>query len=125
MKDTKKEKKKIKIDAKGKVLGRISTEIANTLRGKNTTSFAPNKSPELEVVVFNTDLLKITGNKINNKIYYKHSGYPGGIKEQKLKNLIIEDSREVLRRSVHGMLPKNKLRNVFMKNLILYRKDID
>jgi len=110
-------KKNYTIDAKGKVLGRLASEISLLLRGKRLPNFAPNKDMGVSVVVKNVDKMKITGKKFENKIYYHHSGYLGGLKEKKLKDLWEKDPGEVLRRAVFGMLPKNKLRSKMIKRL--------
>lgn len=105
------------IDATDKVLGRLATEIANFLRGKNRPDFAPNKDAGDIVLVKNVGKLKFTGRKIEQKKYYHHSGYLGGLKEMPLKKLFEKDPAEVLRKAVFGMLPKNKLRAEMIKRL--------
>ncbi|MDO8436508.1 MAG: 50S ribosomal protein L13 [bacterium] len=105
------------IDATDKVLGRLATEIANFLRGKNRPDFAPNKDGGDIVVVKNVEKLKFTGRKMEQKKYYHHSGYLGGLKEMPLKKLFEKDPAEVLRKAVFGMLPKNKLRSEMIKRL--------
>ena len=112
---------KYTIDAANKILGRLSTEVAVLLRGKNKPDFAPHIDPENEVVVFNIDKIKFTVKKIKQKIYYRHSGYPGGIKARRLEEVLEKDSREVVRMAVYGMLPKNKLRDKMIKRLKLYK----
>ncbi|OGZ35393.1 MAG: 50S ribosomal protein L13 [Candidatus Portnoybacteria bacterium RIFCSPLOWO2_01_FULL_43_11] len=109
------------IDAKNRILGRLSAEVAVLLRGKNRPDFAPHIDSENEVVVFNTDKIKFTGRKIKQKIYYHHSGYPGGIKSRRLEEALKRDSREVIRKAVYGMLPGNKLRDRMIKRLKLYK----
>jgi len=111
------------IDAKNKILGRLAVEIANLLRGKGKVDFVPYLDKGDEVVVFNTDKVRVTGKKLKNKIYYRHSGYPGGLKETRLEEAMEKDSREVIRKAVYGMLPKNKLRNKLIKKLKLYRQE--
>jgi len=78
-----------------------------------------------EVVVKNTDKIKVSGKKMENKIYYHHSGYPGGLTETKLSAAIKKDSRQVIRRAIYGMLPKNRLRNQIIKKLKLYQGEIE
>lgn len=112
-----------KIDATNKILGRLAVEIANLLRGKNKPNFVPYLDVGDKVVVINTDKIKVTGQKMKQKIYYRHSGYPGGIKATKLAEAIEKDSRQVVRRAVYGMLPKNKLRDKIIKKLKLYKKE--
>ena len=105
------------IDATGKVLGRLATEVANLLRGKQKPDFAPYKDSGDFVVVKNVDKLKFTGKKMEQKKYYRHSGYLGGLKEIPLKKLFQKDAAAVLKRAVWGMLPKNKLRSKMIKRL--------
>ncbi len=98
------------IDAKGFVLGRLAAEIAKLLQGKHKPSYKPNIDGGDFVEVKNVDQLKFTGNKLNKKIYYRHSGYPGGLKSVPLKKLFFERPEWVLKKAVLGMLPKNRLR---------------
>jgi large subunit ribosomal protein L13 len=118
------EKKEYKIDATGKVLGRLATEIAVLLRGKNTASWLPYITPQNQVIVFNVEKIKFTGKKLKQKMYYRHSGYPGGLKEESLEKLFARDSREVLKLAVYGMLPKNRTRDKIIKNLKIYKKEL-
>ena len=105
------------IDATGKVLGRLAAEIAILLRGKHKPDFAPYKDEGDFVVVKNIGKLKFTGKKIDQKKYYHHSGYLGGLKEKSLKELLKENPSEILKRAVWGMLPGNKLREKMIKRL--------
>jgi len=114
-----------KIDAKNKILGRMAVEVANLLRGKNKPEFMPHIDMGDEVAVYNTDKVRLSGKKEDQKIYYHHSGYPGGIKEIPFKKAMEKDSREVVKKAVFGMLPKNKLRNKVIKKLKLYKEEID
>jgi len=109
-----------KIDATNKKLGRLASQIAVFLRGKNQPDFLPYKLSDNKVIVFNTAKIIITGKKFENKKYYRYSGYPGGIKEISFEDLFKKDPNEPLRRAVYGMLPKNKLRDKIIKNLKLY-----
>jgi large subunit ribosomal protein L13 len=111
------EQKTHTIDATNKVLGRLAVEISLLLRGKNKPGFAPHKNEGDFVVVTNVDKLKFTGKKLNQKVYYHHSGYLGGLKEIPLKKLYSERPAEVLRKAVMGMLPKNRLRAKTIKRL--------
>jgi len=111
------------IDATDKILGRLAVEIANLLRGKNKPDFVPYLNKGDDVVVINTDKIKVTGQKLKKKIYYRHSGYPGGIKQINLEEFLKKDSREVIRKAVYGMIPKNKLRDKVIKKLKLYKKE--
>ena len=112
-------KKEHTIDAKGKILGRLAVEAAVLLRAKNTATFLPRITPQNIVNVINTDLMKFTGKKLKQKTYYRHSGYPGGLREETLEKLFARDSREVLRLAVYGMLPKNRTRDKIIRNLKL------
>jgi large subunit ribosomal protein L13 len=108
------------IDAKNKVLGRLATEIAVLLRGKDKADFAPNKDMGDFVSVKNIRKIKITGKKFSQKIYYHHTGYLGGLKEVPLKKIFDKDPGEILKKAVFGMLPKNKLRAKQIKRLKIY-----
>lgn len=108
------------VDAKDKILGRLSTEIATRLRGKNKPDYTPHVDNGDFIVVINVDKIKTSGNKQNDKKYYRHSGYPGGIKEVSLRELQSKKPNEVLYRSVRGMLPKNRLSRAQLKKLKIY-----
>lgn len=110
----------VEIDAAGKTLGRLSTEVATRLMGKNKPEYTAHVVCGDKVIVTNCAQIKVTGNKLTDKMYYSHSGYPGGIKEIALKDLLIKDPTLVIRHSVKGMLPKNKLAADMLKNLKLY-----
>lgn len=110
------ERKNHKIDAEGKVLGRLATEIVILLRGKNKPTFEPHIDNGDFVAIKNSDKIKITGKKMEQKTYYRHSGYPGGLKTKKLKDIT---KAEALKRAVWNMLPKNRLRNAMIKRLII------
>ncbi len=118
------EKKEYTIDASGKVLGRLATEVAVLLRGKNQAEFLPYLTPQNQVIIFNTDKIKVTGKKMKQKIYRHHTGYPGALKEERLEELLARDSREVVRQAVYGMLPKNRTRDKIIKNLKLYKGEL-
>ena len=105
------------IDASGKVLGRLATEIAVLLRGKQKPDFLPYKDMGDFVVVKNAGKIRFTGKKLEQKKYYHHSGYLGGLKEIPLKKLFASNPDKVLRMAVFGMLPKNKLRGKMIKRL--------
>lgn len=111
------ERKTHKIDAKGKVLGRLAVEIALLLRGKEKADFAPYKDIGDIVIVENVKEMKFTGRKAKQKKYYRHSGYLGGLKEITLEKLFEKNPGEVLRKAVFGMLPNNKLRDKMIKRL--------
>ena len=105
------------IDAADKILGRLATEIAVLLRGKNKPDFQPNQDGGDFVVIKNVDGIKVTGKKMEQKKYYRHSGYPGALKEISFKKLFESRPQEVLRKTVFGMLPTNKLRAIQIKRL--------
>ena len=111
------ERKTHTIDASNKVLGRLAVEIALLLRGKQKADFAPYKDIGDIVIVKNVGKLKFTGRKLKQKKYYHHSGYLGGLKEITLEKLFEKNPKEVLRKAVFGMLPKNKLRAKMIKRL--------
>ncbi len=113
-------KKTHKIDASDKILGRMATEVAVLLQGKNRTDYTPNLVGENKVIITNTAKVKLSRKKAEAKEYYRHSGYPGGIKKDKYKDLLKKDPNELVRKAVFGMLPKNKLRKKMLKNLTLY-----
>ena len=110
--------KEYKLDAKGKKLGRISTDIAVLLMGKNLPDFSRNKVSNVKVVLENASLLDIDPKKMDTKIYQAYSGYPGGLKESKMSKVVADKGyAAVVSNAVYGMLPKNKLRSEMMKNL--------
>ena len=106
-----------KLDATGKPFGRLASEIATILQGKHRPDFVPHNDMGDFVEVENVEKAKITGNKLTDKIYYRHSGHPGGLKEEKLRDVLAKDPTEALRRAVLRMLPSNKLRKGRMKRL--------
>lgn len=110
-----------RIDATNRVLGRLATEIALLLCGKTEPRFDPSKTSDTRVLVYNTDKLRVTGRKPMQKQYRRHSGYPGGLKEETLRSLMERDSKEVVLRAVKGMLPKNRLQQRRLRNLVLER----
>lgn len=114
---TKIERKIHKIDATDKILGRLATDIAVLLRGKNKVNFTPNIDNGDFVKVSNVDKIKVTGKKMDNKIYFRHSGYIGGLKSESLKKMFEKDPAKILKIAVYGMLPKNKTRDVIIKRL--------
>lgn len=108
------------LDASEVPLGRLSTKIATLLLGKGKPSFTQHIDVGDFVVVINTDKLVVTGNKLNDKMYYKHSNYPGGLTERTLTEMIEKDSTLVIRKAVRGMLPDNKLRDDRLARLKIY-----
>lgn len=111
------ERKTHVIDAENKVWGRLASQIAFLLQGKQKPNFRPNVDLGDFVIVKNVKKMKITGKKLENKKYYRYTGYPGGIKETKLRELFQKNPQELLRRTVLKMLPKNRLRKFFIKRL--------
>lgn len=108
------------VDAEGQVLGRLATRIARLLIGKDKASFTPSLDCGDHVVVINAEHVRLTGNKIDQKVYRRHSGYPGGLKEVPIRQLMQKRPEEVIREAVLGMLPKNKLRARRAKKLRIY-----
>jgi large subunit ribosomal protein L13 len=108
------------VDADGQVLGRLATRVARILIGKDKPQFTPHMDCGDHVVVINAERIRLTGNKIDQKVYRHHSGYPGGLKEIPLRRLLQRRPEEVVREAVLGMLPKNKLRAHRAKNLRVY-----
>ena len=108
------------VDAQGQVLGRLATRIARILIGKDKANFTPYLDCGDHVVVINAERVKLTGNKLDQKVYHHHSGYPGGLKEIPIRVLLQKRPEEVLREAVLGMLPKNKLRARRAKKLRVY-----
>lgn len=105
------------IDATNKPLGRLAVEIAVLLRGKNKPTYVPYKDEGAVVVVKNVDKVKITGNKLQNKNYYRHTGYIGHLKTISMKSLFEKNPKEVLRKTVLGMISRNRLRDNMIKRL--------
>jgi len=108
------------VDAKGQVLGRLASRIAMVLRGKNKPEFTPHLDTGDFVVVVNAGQVLLTGRKLDRKNYYRHSGYPGGLKVTTARRLLMTKPEEVLRRAVRGMLPKNSLGRQQLKKLKIY-----
>jgi large subunit ribosomal protein L13 len=108
------------VDVENKVLGRVATQIANVLRGKNKPLFSPSVDTGDFVIVVNAEKVALTGNKLSDKIYYSHSGYPGGIKSITAGKLMEKKAEDIIRKAVKGMLPKNKLASHMLKKLKIY-----
>ncbi len=108
------------VDAQGKVLGRLASRIAMVLRGKTKAAFTPHMDTGDFVVVVNAGQVQLTGRKLDHKFYYRHSGYPGGLKEISARHLLAKKPEEVLRHAVRGMLPKNSLGRHLLKKLKVY-----
>jgi large subunit ribosomal protein L13 len=109
------------IDADGRILGRMATEIADLIRGKKKPQFTSHLDTGDFVVVINAEKIKVTGRKLDQKKYYHHSLYPGGIKEITLKDLLATKPEEVIKKAVWGMVPKGKLGRALYKKLKVYR----
>jgi large subunit ribosomal protein L13 len=108
------------VDAKGRILGRMATEIAKVLRGKNKPTFTPNQDGGDFVIVVNARGVKLTGTKLEKKIYYRHTEYPGGIRERTAAQMLEEKPEELIRLAVKGMLPKNRLSRRLVNKLKVY-----
>jgi large subunit ribosomal protein L13 len=109
------------VDASNQVLGRMASRIASYLRGKHKPTYTPNVDAGDFVIVINADKVKVTGKKLNDKVYYHHTGYIGGVKAETLKDRLTKEPEEVIRDAVWGMLPKNRLGRVMIKKLKVYR----
>ena len=114
------EKKWYVVDAENKVLGRLASEIASRLRGKHKPTFSPFIDNGDFIVVTNAEKVQLTGNKLNDKKYYRHTGYIGGIKETSAKELLVKHPTDLITKAVKGMLPKNKLGRAQFKKLKVY-----
>ena len=108
------------VDADGLTLGRMATEVARVLRGKHKTMFTPHLDTGDHVIIINADKVVLTSNKAENKRVYRHSGYPGGIKSATYAELLDTKPEEAVRRTVRGMLPKNRLGRQMLKKLKVY-----
>lgn len=108
------------IDAQDAVLGRLSTRVAGILRGKNKAIYTPSVDTGDFVIVVNAEKIALTGRKLADKTYYSHSGYPGGLKEITAGKLLDKKPEELIRKSVKGMLPKNKLARAMLSKLKIY-----
>ncbi len=108
------------VDAEGKVLGRLATELARILRGKTKTIYTPHVDTGDFVVVINADKIRLTGKKMEKKVYYWHTGYPGGLKSINARMLLDKKPEMILKRAVKGMLPKNPLGRQMLRKLKVY-----
>ncbi len=108
------------IDAEGVTLGRLATKVATVLKGKHKPIYTPHVDCGDFVIVVNAEKVKLTGNKLNDKMYYNHSGYVGGLRERNAKTMIEKYPEEMIERAVKGMLPKNRLGNQMYKKLFVY-----
>ena len=108
------------IDADGQILGRLATEVARRLRGKHKTQYTPHVDTGDYVVVVNAGKVKVTGRKASDKMYYRHTGYPGGLKEASFTRLIERSPEKVIEHAVKGMLPRNPLGRAMYRKLKVY-----
>ena len=108
------------VDAEGKTLGRLATQLADVLRGKRKPDFTPHIDTGDFIVVVNAEKIRVTGDKMNSKIYWRHSGYPGGIKSRTLGEMLEKQPEEVIRKAVRGMLPRTKLGRQQLLKLKVY-----
>ncbi|MAI04059.1 MAG: 50S ribosomal protein L13 [Gammaproteobacteria bacterium] len=112
------------MDCSGKRLGRLSVQVANILRGKSKPEYTPNSDVGDFVVLVNAKNIQVTGNKSENKIYHRHTGYPGGIKKISFKDQLEKDPEKIIRDAVKGMLPKNRLNRQIIKKLKVYNDEV-
>ncbi len=108
------------VDASGQTLGRLASEIAQVVRGKHKPVYSPSIDAGDYVIVVNAERVHVTGHKLDQKIYYRHSGYPGGLKEVPLRRMLEEHPTRVITHAVKGMLPKNRLGRKMLKKLKVY-----
>lgn len=111
------------VDVKGKILGRVATELARRLRGKHKAEYTAHVDTGDFHVVLNAADIQVTGNKENDKVYYRHSGYPGGLKEETLGKLRARDPVQIIMKAVKGMLPRGPLGRAMLKKLKVYAGD--
>lgn len=114
------ERKWFVVDADGKTLGRLSSELAKILRGKNKPVYTPHEDTGDYVIVVNAEKIRVTGKKLDQKIYYRHSEYVGGMKETDLKTMIAKKPEKVIELAVKGMLPKGPLGRKMIKKMFVY-----
>jgi len=120
-KNTDIEKKWLLLDASNKTLGRLSAKISSILMGKNKAQYTPHNDLGDYIVVINAEKVKVTGNKDIQKKYYRHSGYPGGLKSSTFSEIIEKNPEDIILKAVKGMLPKNKLSNSMISKLKVYK----
>jgi large subunit ribosomal protein L13 len=111
------------IDAKDKILGRLASRVAYRIRGKNNPLFSPHVDTGDWVIIINADKIRMTGNKLDQKKYYRHSGYIGGLTTETAKELLQKKPEEVIKKAIRGMLPKNRLGRKLGKKLFVYAGD--
>ena len=108
------------VDAEGQTLGRLATRIADTLRGKDKPQYTPHVDTGDFVIVVNAEKVAVTGNKLDAKMYHRHSGYPGGLRTRTLREQLDRRPEEVIRKAVKGMLPRNRLGRAQLRKLKIY-----
>lgn len=108
------------VDADGATLGRLATQVAAILRGKHRATFTPSLDTGDPVIIVNAAKIKVTGKKLSDKLYVRHSGYPGGFRAENLEKLLARRPEEVIRRAVRGMLPRNRLGEQMIRKLHVY-----
>jgi large subunit ribosomal protein L13 len=108
------------VDADGATLGRLATQVASILRGKHHATFTPSLDTGDPVIIVNAARIRVTGKKLQDKLYVRHSGYPGGFRAENLEKLLARRPEEVIRRAVRGMLPQNRLGEQMMRKLHVY-----
>lgn len=108
------------VNAEGKTLGRIASSIATVLRGKHKAIFTPHMDCGDYVIVVNAEKVAVTGNRMDEKMYYRHSGYPGGLRAEKMRDVILKHPDRVIRQAVQKMLPKNDLSRTVIRKLKIY-----
>lgn len=111
------------VDAKGKTLGRLASEVAKILRGKHKPIFTPHADCGDYVIIVNADKVRVTGRKLDNKMYYRHSGYPGGFKAVRLRDQLAQFPTRVLELAIRGMLPKGRLGRAMYRKLKVYASE--
>ena len=111
------------IDATDKVLGRLATEVARRLRGKHKPQYTPHMDTGDHIVIVNAERIRVTGTKLDNKVYHRHTGYPGGIRTTALKDMLNDTPERVIEKAVKGMLPKNPLGRAMYRKLHVYAGD--
>lgn len=110
----------VEVDAEDMVLGRLASQVARVLRGKNKVTFTPHVDTGDFVIVVNAEKIRLTGNKLDDKVYYRHSGYPGGIKSMTAREMLEKKPDQLVRKAVRGMLPKNRLGRQMLSKLKVY-----
>ena len=108
------------VDAEGKTLGRLATRIADALRGKRKPEYTPHCDTGDFVIVVNAEKIVVTGRKLEKKVYYRHSGYPGGLRQRTLQEMLDRRPEEVIRKAVKGMLPRNRMARAQLTKLKVY-----